>query len=257
MLQIGASDRTLSTPGQLDPNRFLLIRSIQPFFKKLAPSVSARRIPVAMMEELIIRTLCDTLPEEPADALFLFGQTEDNQESAFAAVRDLLQQKRIKKVLFLNTGPVSGYPGFGKWKETLIASGVEEELLEPVSPVPADTEILHTGIEAKSMVAHVRKQQYKRLIVTAAPFQQPRAFMTAVTAALQSYPELELYSYPGKALPWKEEVVHSQGKVQAARAGLIPGEMKRIQKYHAQGDLASVEDVIVYLNKRDTGYLTS
>ncbi|RDV16782.1 YdcF family protein [Pontibacter diazotrophicus] len=210
-----------------------------------------------MIEELIIRTLCDTLPEEPADALFIFGQTEDNQESVFAVARQLLQQKRAKKLLFLNTGPISGYPGFESWEKALVNSGVGVELLEPVPPVPADTDILHTGIEAESLMAHALKQQYKHLIVTASPFQQPRAFMAAVTAALQSYPELHIYSHPGKALPWKEEVVHSQGKVQAARAGLIAGEMKRIRKYHEKGDLASVEDVIVYLNKRDTGYLSS
>ncbi|GAB3539296.1 hypothetical protein GCM10027443_35660 [Pontibacter brevis] len=208
-----------------------------------------------MIEELIIRTLCDTLPEEPADALFLFGQTEDNQESAFAAARQLLQQKQVKKVLFLNTGPISGYPGYESWKNALVGSGVGEEELCPVPPVPADTDILHTGIEAESLVAYALEQQYERLIVTAAPFQQPRAFMTAVTAALKSYPTLELYSYPGKPLPWKEEVVHSQGKVQAARAGLISGEMKRIENYHAKGDLVSVEEVIIYLNKRDTGFL--
>jgi len=219
------------------------------------PSASGSRIWGAMIEELIIRTLCDTLPEEPADALFLFGQTEDNQESAFAVARHLLQQQRVKKVLFLHTGPISGWPGFDNWKEALLNSGMEEELLEPVPPVPADTDILHTGIEAESVVAHAREQQYKRLIVTAAPFQQPRAFMAAVTAAQQSYPELYLYSHPGKAMPWKEEVTHSQGKVQDERAGLISGELERIREYHAKGDLASVEEVIAYLNKRDLGKL--
>lgn len=208
-----------------------------------------------MIEELIIRTLCDTLPDEPADALFLFGQTKDNQESVFAAAQQLLQQERVKKVLFLNTGPMSGYPGFEVWKEAMVRAGVGEELLEPVPPVQADPHMLHTGIEAESLVAHALKQQYRRLIVAASPFQQPRAFMTAVTAALKSYPSLELYSYPGKAQPWKEEVLHSQGKVQAARAGLVTGEMKRIVNYHEKGDLAAVEDVIIYLNKRDTGYL--
>ncbi len=206
-----------------------------------------------MIEELIIRTLCDTLPDEPADALFLFGQTEDNQESAFAVVHSLLAQKRIHKVLFLNTEPMSGYPGFESWKQALTAAGVGAEMIEPVEPVPADTDLLHTLIEAKSMMHHAKKQKYRHVIVTAAPFQQPRAFMAAVTAALEIYPELYLYSQPGKPMPWKEEVVHSQGKVQDARAGLIAGEMERIQKYNRQGDLIAVDEAINYLNKRDLG----
>lgn len=208
-----------------------------------------------MIEELIIRTLCDTMPEEPADALFLFGQTEDNQESAFAVARHLLQAHAIKKVLFLGTGPISGYPGFARWKAALVRSGVGEEQLEPVPPLPADTDILHTGIEAKSLAVFAKERQYRRVIVTASPFQQPRAYMAAVTAALRNFPELYIYSHPGKALPWKEEVVHSQGKVQNARAGLIAGEMERIQKYHAIGDLVSVDEVIAYLNRRDMGKL--
>ncbi|MCJ8164221.1 YdcF family protein [Pontibacter sp. E15-1] len=208
-----------------------------------------------MLEELIIRTLCDTLPAEPADALFLFGQTEDNQESAFAAVHSLLMQEHIKKVMFLHTGPMSGYPGFKVWKQALMQAGMKQDLLEPVEPVPADTDLLHTLIEAKSMMHHAREQKYRRVIVTAAPFQQPRAFMAAVTAALEIYPELYLYSQPGKPMPWKEEVVHSQGKVQDARAGLIAGEMERIRKYHTQGDLIAVDEAIAYLNKRDLGQL--
>jgi hypothetical protein len=48
-------------------------------------------------------------------------------------------------------------------------------------------------------------------------------------------------------------VVHSQGQTRGVRSELIGGELERIRKYHAQGDLASVEDVLDYLNKRDGG----
>lgn len=205
-----------------------------------------------MLEELIIRTLCDTLPGEPADALFLFGQTEDNQASAFAAVHTLQRQKCLHKVLFLHTQPLSGYPGYANWKEALTAQGIAAESIEPVAPVPSDPELLHTRIEAESVILHAKEKGYTRLIVTASPFQQPRAFMAAVTAAQLHYPGLYLYSLPGKAMPWKEQVVHSQGEVQDTRAGLIAGEMERIRKYHAQGDLASVDEVVAYLNRRDS-----
>jgi hypothetical protein len=208
-----------------------------------------------MIEELIIRTLCDTLPQTAVDGLFLFGQTADNQTSAFAAVQQLLQDKRTNKVLFLGAAPMSGYPGYDNWKRELSKLGVEENMLEAVPPVPVDTDMLHTRIEAESMVLHARKKGYKKLIVTAAPFQQPRAYMAAVTAVLQHYPQLYIYSQAGKAMPWQEEVVHSQGEVQDERAGLIQGEMERIRKYNAKGDLASVEEVIDYLNRRDRGQL--
>jgi hypothetical protein len=208
-----------------------------------------------MIEELIVRTLCDTLPSGKLDGLFLFGQTEDNQAAAFETARQQLNNGRTDKVLCLGTGPMSGYPGFEVWKKEMEKLGIGEEQLVAVPPVPTDTDLLHTLIEAQSAVRYAREHGYKNLLVTAAPFQQPRAFMTAVTAALRNYPELYLYSLPGKAMPWQEEVTHSQGKVQDTRAGLIAGEMERITCYHDQDDLISVKEALDYLNRRDRGSL--
>ncbi len=203
-----------------------------------------------MLEELIIRTLCDTLPTKPADALFLFGQTGDNQDAAFAAAKMLLQENYTSKIHFLGTKPMSGYPGGTAWKKRMTALGIPEDKLQEIAPVPTDTDMLHTGIEANSMVKHAKDQGYSSVIVSAAPFQQPRAFMAAATAAMRQYPELKIYSLPGKALPWQEVAVHSQGKAESTRAGLISGEMKRIEEYSQQGDLATVAEVLEYLNKR-------
>lgn len=208
-----------------------------------------------MIEELIIRTLCDTLPARSLDGLFLFGQTEDNQAAAFEAARLLLDRNYTDKVLCLGTAPMSGYPGYEAWKKELGNLGIGEGHLLPVPPIPADTQLLHTFIEAQSVVRYAREQQYKSLVVTAAPFQQPRAFMTAVTLAMRDYPQLYLYSLPGKPLPWQEEVTHSQGEVQGTRAELVAGEMDRIKSYYAKGDLASVDEVLDYLNRRDRGLL--
>lgn len=203
-----------------------------------------------MIEELIIRTLCDTLPPEPVDGLFLFGQTEDNQKAAFSTACSMLERNLVERILFLGTEPISGYPGYDVWSRGLKKLGVAESMLEAVPPYPADTDILHTFIEAGSVARYAKEKGYESLIVTASPFQQPRAFMAAVTAGLRVYPELRLYSLPGKPMPWQEEVVHSQGEVQNTRAGLIAGEMDRIRKYHAKGDLASVAEVLDYLNRR-------
>lgn len=203
------------------------------------------------MEELIIRTLCDTLPTTTADALFLFGQTADNQEAIFSKSVELLQGKRAAKILFLGTEAMSGYPGFEEWRQKLLALGVAENKIEPVPPYPADTDILHTFIEATSVARYAKQKGYKTMLMMAAPFQQPRAFMAAVTATTREYPELRLYSVPGNPMPWQEEVVHSQGKVKDTRAGLIAGELERIEKYNTKGDLASVAELLEYLNRRD------
>ncbi|PKV76289.1 hypothetical protein [Pontibacter ramchanderi] len=208
-----------------------------------------------MIEELIIRALCDTIPDEPVDALFLFGQTEDNQQAAFETARTFLQSGRADKVMCLGTSAMSGYPGFEVWQKEMKKLGIAAGQLIPVPPVPADTDLLHTLIEATSAVRYAKERGYKRLAVTAAPFQQPRAFMTAITAALRDYPALYLYSLPSKTMSWQEEVTHSQGKLEDTRAGLIAGEMERIRCYHEQNDLISVHEALGYLNRRDRGSL--
>ncbi|WP_276496442.1 YdcF family protein [Pontibacter litorisediminis] len=206
-----------------------------------------------MLEELIIRSLADTLPDQTLDALFLFGQTEDNQESGFAVARQLLEQERVQKVLFLKTKPLSGYPGYEAWHRELVSRGISPQRIEGI-PDPG-TAYLHTLIEAEAMAKHAKAKGYQTVAVAAAPFQQPRAFMAAATAARRHYPQLCLYSIPGKALPWCREATHSQGKVENTRAGLIAGEMERIHKYNAQGDLDSVGQVLSYLNRRDSKQL--
>ena len=76
--------------------------------------------------------------------------------------------------------------------------------------------------------------------------------MTSVTVAIREHPELLIYSYPGVAMPWQEEVVHSQGTLKAKRRDLIQEELERIEKYQGKGDLALFEQVLNYLNKRET-----
>jgi uncharacterized SAM-binding protein YcdF (DUF218 family) len=200
------------------------------------------------MFELLIRALCDTCPRT-VDAIYLFAQTPDNQASVLFKARRLFNQDISTKLLFAQTGERSGYLGYEVWKEQLLAWEVPETSLEGV-PVAYDI-ILHTLSEAEAMVNWARYQKYKQILVVAAPFHQPRAFMTAITAALRFYPELQLYSQTGEPLAWLDEAVHSQGNAKALRKDLIAGEQERISKYQKQGDLATYDQVLQYLNNRD------
>ncbi len=157
---------------------------------------------------------------------------------------------QTRRVLLMHTGPLSGYPGFKAWQQALHTVGMGDLQIEGVTGV-SDSDILHTLIEAEALVQFALERGYRSLHVVSPPFHQPRAFMTAVTAALRHYPDLKLYSYPGVALPWQAEVAHSQGQVRGSRSDLIGGELERIRKYNAKGDLASVEEVLAYLNRRD------
>jgi len=55
-------------------------------------------------------------------------------------------------------------------------------------------------------------------------------------------------------MPWMEYVVHSQGTLQAPRRQLIQEELIRVNTYQNKGDLAGFQEVLDYLNCRDTKY---
>ena len=200
--------------------------------------------------ELLTRVLCDLQPKNPTNGAYLYCQTRSNQQSIFQAAHFLLNNALTHRILILNTKAKSGYPGFTEWKQQLHQLGLSEEQIEGV--LNKETSMLNTLIESEAIIRFARQHSYRSLFVVAPPFQQLRAFMTAVTVALREYPELLIYSYPGLAMSWQEEVLHSQGTLKAKRRDLIQEELERIEKYHSKGDLASPEQVLSYLNKRES-----
>jgi len=206
-------------------------------------------IDVSESTELLLRILADVRPVGVVERAYLFGQTQPNQESVFAAGRELAEQGRVQKLLISDCAPKSGYLGAVATRRAMIASGIPAGMIEEVPMEP--TEILHTLIESQETVRFARAQGYRRLIVVSSPFHQERAFMTMVTVALREYPALKLYSIPGAPQRWDEVVTHSQGKLRGTRAELIAEEQKRIEKYTAQGDLAPRQMVLDYLRRRD------
>jgi uncharacterized SAM-binding protein YcdF (DUF218 family) len=198
--------------------------------------------------ELLLRTLCDVLPAR-VEAAYLFAETEPNQESVFAAGRQVLDEGRVGKLLISDCGPKSGYIGAAAYRQATSRHGIPPEAIEEVPMEP--TNVLHTLIEAKAVVRHARARGYEKLILVSIPLHQERAFVTVASVALQEYPSLKLYSVPGRAQPWDEVVTHSQGAVKATRADWIAAEQERIDRYIAQGDLLPRERILEYLRTRD------
>ena len=195
---------------------------------------------------LTIRVFNDVLPDN-IDAHFLYSQTPDNQQSVIETALVAKRNTYTNYWLIMQTEAMSGYEGFEVFRKSLINAGI---LGSCIKGVPSDQEILHTLIESMAAVSFCKAKGYQSLLVSAAPFQQVRAFMTAVTAATRIYPTLKIYSLAGKAYDWNEEVIHSQGKTTGSRAELINGEIDRIGIYGKKGDLLKVPEVLNYLNRR-------
>jgi len=201
------------------------------------------------MIELLLQTLCDLPPATPADGAYLFGQTTDNQISVFRAGLDLIQHQQTKQLLIADSVPRSGYPGFAAWYRALMDLGLKPDKISGVST--HSFPILHTLTEATALVRHAKATKMLVVFVVAAPFHQLRAFMTTISVALQEFPELRVYNRTGQPLPWSETVRHSQGTLECRRRELIHSELERIERYQAKGDLASTEQILAYLSRRD------
>lgn len=202
-----------------------------------------------LMIELLIRTLCDSPPPKAAEGTYLFGQTIDNQQSVFETGIELLQQGLTKKLLISGAGIISGYPGLAAWEQDLVALGVDAADIIAIEPI-TDT-ILHTLIEAESLVRYLKTNNWKTVMLVSAPFHQLRCFMTVVSVALREMPELQIYNQVGTTLPWHETVTHSQGTLHLKRSDFIESELRRIDTYQQKGDLAKTQAVFNYLLQRD------
>jgi hypothetical protein len=128
--------------------------------------------------------------------------------------------------------------------------GISENQIDGV--ITEKTPTLNTLIEAEAMVRFAKSKGFRSLYIVAPPFHQFRAFITSVSVVLREYPELQVYSFPGETLPWDEKVVHSQGLVSGSRWSLINGEIERIVRYQEKGDLIPFNEVINYLNGRES-----
>jgi len=204
---------------------------------------------LALKYQTIIKILCDIRPPKPVDAAYLFAQTKDNEESSFYIARKLVRHSMSGKILILDSEFSSGYAGFDVWKGKLAKLGIEEDQIVGVN---LKTGNHNTLTEAEAVVRFAKYSNYETIIISAAPFHQVRAFMTTVRVAIVEYPELKIYSIPGKALAWNEYVTHSQGILTAERSELINSEMERIEHYISKGDLVSFDEVAHYLKRRDT-----
>ncbi len=202
--------------------------------------------------QLTVRVLCDVKCKNTADGVFLCSQTIDNQRSVFAAAKQLILDESARNLLIVESGPKDGYPGVDLWRNELLDLEIPQEVIHGVDLRSAAS--LNTLIEAEGMIAHAKIKRYKEIYIVASPFQQLRAYMTAVTVALRHYPDLRIYSYNGHSLSWMEEVAHSQGITKGLRKDLIAGELERIKLYQEKGDLASADAVTEYLDQRDRGH---
>jgi len=203
------------------------------------------------LAELMMRIYSDTEPPKVADAVYLFGQTEYNEESVLSAAAALFKSGKVRIVVIgeggcLVTGEIYKTPD---WRGKLIKLGVPKER---ITTIQITSELAHTHTEAIAFVSHAKREGWKTMYVTSPAIHQLRAFVNTVSIVLQEYPELKVFNKVGTFLSWVEEAVHSQNIEKGKRYELVENEWRRVLRYHEKGDLVSAREVLSYLNRRDS-----
>lgn len=193
--------------------------------------------------QLVIRLLGSPLPRPPPEVAYLFQQLDQNVDSVVGAAVRLLTIAPDTKLFLLDIDndklgvPISSnYGATALLLQKLEAAGISRSCIELGSFDHSG--MIHTLVEARSVVQHAKARGWQSLAVLAPSFHLPRAAMTLASEAMREYPDLRLYPFAGDNLPWHERAQHSQGMV-GVRSDFIKSELDRIVRYTNTGDIAT------------------
>lgn len=207
----------------------------------------------AKLRELYYRIVAEgACPLPQADMMYLVGQTRSNQVSVLDRASEF--SGSIGIIGYPDTERF-GYPGSDVWVPELHKRGISDERIVLVKGsfiTVGDKEIIHTLSEMHALAHYAKTHVIRKIILVAPRFHLLRSFMSGVHALNKFYPELRLYPALGTPLDWNEDSSHSQGTLTGIRTDFPVEETIRIYTYHGQGNLPDPEDVLAYLDRRDT-----
>ena len=178
------------------------------------------------------------------EMVYIFSETSDNADSCFIRAVEL-EQSGTTNAIGIAEGDL-GY-GFDASVMRLKSFGFQGKV--PIEKFNIGGNV-NTMSEAQKLASYAKSQRGDIGII-APSFHLFRAFVTAITA-LEGHPT-RIYAIPGVPSPWLESVRHSQGVVTDTRAGLLSGELERLEKYREPqyGSMLSANGILHYLNWRD------
>ncbi len=214
-------------------------------------------VSLATLQDIVQDDLC---PSGVAIA-YLFAHTPENSKSILRAGVRIIRDRRARRLGICATGADQrdeSYDGFERWRDELCSMGLQRSQIVPVQPlydprVIGRGSVANTLTESRGFIRYLRANHLRRAYVVAPPFHQRRAFITAVTALIQTPYFARIYNYPGDVQSFDEIVRHGQGETRmvVTRYQHSLAEMVRIWNYRQQGNLVSLREVFAYLRNRD------
>ena len=179
--------------------------------------------------------------------IYLFVEHEDNEDSSFKGVIELIDKNAAAEIFLMNHGKYAGSPGYMHWHEKLekyVGSG-------RIRPIRIDNPLgINTMSESIALLRYAYEEKRKSFYLVAPPFHILRAFMTAASVAIRHGSEINFFAYPGAPQDLNKSVKHSQGKGPFPRWKWFELELESIRTYSSQKDLEPIQRIIQYMNNR-------
>lgn len=203
---------------------------------------------VKNVSELITRVFCDVSPHRKADAIYIFGESLDNEDSVLEAGISLWKSGRARLVC-IPSQSAFWITRYKAWKKRLVNGGVPESRILGI-PLSSDFPP-STDAEAGGLADSAKLHNWKNIYITASPLHHLRAFISTISALERKKIKLNIFNYVGMAQSWNKNIIHSQDIQRGTRRELIYKEIRKIERYFQKGDLVSSKSALKYLDNRD------
>lgn len=211
--------------------------------------------------KLTVMVIADTEPPTSrADAAYIHAEVKENELLCLETAAELYHQEKVGVICLSHpfngephVSPLAppgsiGYTGSKRWNGQLLKMGVRAQDICLVE----QPDLMHTITEATGFIDTAKMNGWFTGYTVAPPFHQVRCLTSIVTRVLRTHPVFKVFAKPAKAQPWHDDCLYSQGITTVTREQSLEGELERLNRWYAQGNLVSCKEVLEYLRQRDS-----
>lgn len=197
-------------------------------------------------------------PNSPVDVIFFHNRSYgDNtgllsiaEESIKIGAAGFIAVTNNEGERFGSDVPFEANPGKTEYIRRLLTLGIPEEKI-----IIPTLKAYHTRQENTAFLTSAKERRCTTGAILTQPHQALRTMLGAVQAMEEVGYQMYLYTLTPGNTQWQEIVKGNQGVEEKPRWQHIEDEYNRIFTYQATGELASLDDLLTYLDMRDNGQL--
>jgi len=148
-----------------------------------------------------------------------------------------LYQRKLAKIIV-----VSG--GFNNPPFSIIANKMAKKLIQKgvlAKSIIIEEKSQNTYEQGIEIMKLVKKNRWKKIIIVASHFHQPRAYLTFLQAMKDTKLKIKIFNAPARELSWFKNTFPG-----LSRLRLLENELKKIDAYSKKGHLANIKEAINY-----------